>query len=194
MRRMDGWHDLEKRMLFSAPIREAQSIRLVDRACTATYHGGLIYAAIQQRENFMRNHRSMFSLSSYCPHCAPIWCSVGSLWRAQGLTSSELSRLRSVGSVELSPDGRRIAYTVTMRDRPGRPYGQLWIMDVPRRNRSASAAKKIPAAVRCGRRKQMVCVSGQPGWRSTGCSWPDRPVLMSISRLAERTNSPLRDR
>jgi len=50
---------------------------------------------------------------------------------AQGLTSSELSRLRSVGSVELSPDGRRIAYTVTMRDRPGRPYGQLWIMDVP---------------------------------------------------------------
>src|SRR5258708_33131642 len=49
---------------------------------------------------------------------------------AQGLTSSELSRLRSVGSVELSPDGRRIAYTVTMRDRPGRPSGQLWIMAV----------------------------------------------------------------
>src|SRR6266849_4064435 len=49
---------------------------------------------------------------------------------AQGLSSGDLSRLRSVGSVELSPDGRRIAYTVTMRDRPGRPYGQLWIMDV----------------------------------------------------------------
>src|SRR6202140_4483992 len=49
---------------------------------------------------------------------------------AQGLGSNDLSRLRSVGSVELSPDGRRIAYTVTMRDRPGRPYGQLWIMDV----------------------------------------------------------------
>jgi len=49
---------------------------------------------------------------------------------AQGLTSSDLSRLRSVGSVELSPDGHRIAYSVTMRDRPGRPWGQLWIMDV----------------------------------------------------------------
>ena len=49
---------------------------------------------------------------------------------AQGLASSDLSRLRSVGSAELSPDGKRIAYTVTMRDRPGRPYGQLWIMDV----------------------------------------------------------------
>ena len=50
--------------------------------------------------------------------------------RAQGLTSSDLSRLRSVGRVELSPDGHRIAYSVTMRDRPGRPWGQLWIMDV----------------------------------------------------------------
>lgn len=49
---------------------------------------------------------------------------------AQGLLSSDLSRLRSVGSVELSRDGRRIAYSVTMRDRPGRPYGQVWTMDV----------------------------------------------------------------
>ena len=50
--------------------------------------------------------------------------------RAQGLVSSDLSRLRSVASAELSPDGHRIAYSVTMRDRPGRPYGQLWIMDL----------------------------------------------------------------
>ena len=49
---------------------------------------------------------------------------------AQGLASSDISRLRSVGSVELSPDGRRIAYTIVMRDRPGRPYGQLWMMDM----------------------------------------------------------------
>jgi dipeptidyl aminopeptidase/acylaminoacyl peptidase len=49
---------------------------------------------------------------------------------AQVLTSSDLSRLRSIGSVALSPDGRSIAYTITMRDRPGRPYGQLWVMDV----------------------------------------------------------------
>ena len=48
----------------------------------------------------------------------------------QVLTSGDLSRLRSIGSVALSPDGRSIAYTITMRDRPGRPYGQLWVMDV----------------------------------------------------------------
>jgi dipeptidyl aminopeptidase/acylaminoacyl peptidase len=49
---------------------------------------------------------------------------------AQGLQSADLSRFRSVGTVELSPDGQRIAYTVTMRDRPGRPYSQIWIMEV----------------------------------------------------------------
>lgn len=50
--------------------------------------------------------------------------------RTQGLASSDLSKLRSVGSVALSPDGRHLAYSVAMRDEPGRPYGQLWVMDV----------------------------------------------------------------
>src|SRR5712671_6511940 len=49
---------------------------------------------------------------------------------AQGLASADLSRLRSVGSVAVSPDGHRLAYTMVMRDRPGRPYGQLWIMEL----------------------------------------------------------------
>jgi len=48
----------------------------------------------------------------------------------QGLASSDLSRLRSVGGVAASPDGKRVVHTVIMRDRPGRPYGQLWIMDL----------------------------------------------------------------
>jgi dipeptidyl aminopeptidase/acylaminoacyl peptidase len=49
---------------------------------------------------------------------------------AQGFSSGDLSLLRSVGSVELSPDGHRVAYTIVMRDRPGRPYGQVWVMDL----------------------------------------------------------------
>jgi dipeptidyl aminopeptidase/acylaminoacyl peptidase len=49
---------------------------------------------------------------------------------AQGLTSGDLSRLRSIGDVAISPDGHFIAYTVAMRDHPGRPYGQLWVVDL----------------------------------------------------------------
>ena len=66
------------------------------------------------------------------------WCALYSLAfltivplsTAQGLVSSDLSRLRNVGSVAVSPDAHRVAYTVVMRDRPGRPYGQLWIMEL----------------------------------------------------------------
>jgi dipeptidyl aminopeptidase/acylaminoacyl peptidase len=45
-----------------------------------------------------------------------------------GLTSADLYKLHSVGDVQLSPDGSRIAYAVTNNDQPGRPYSQTWIM------------------------------------------------------------------
>ena len=50
--------------------------------------------------------------------------------RGGGLESQDLSRLRSVGGVEFSPDGARIAYTMENRDGPGRPYSQVWVMEV----------------------------------------------------------------
>jgi dipeptidyl aminopeptidase/acylaminoacyl peptidase len=56
-----------------------------------------------------------------------VWPPAGS---AQGLVSADWSRLRAVGDVAISPDGRRIAYSVVMRDRPGRAYSQLWILDI----------------------------------------------------------------
>src|SRR5256884_2415734 len=60
------------------------------------------------------------------------WCLGATLpcARTQGVVSSDLSKLRSVGGVALSPDGRHLAYSVVMRDEPGRPYGQLWMMDL----------------------------------------------------------------
>jgi dipeptidyl aminopeptidase/acylaminoacyl peptidase len=48
----------------------------------------------------------------------------------QGLQNDDLYRLRSISEVQFSVDSRHIAYSVTMRDRPGRPYSQIWIMDV----------------------------------------------------------------
>jgi dipeptidyl aminopeptidase/acylaminoacyl peptidase len=50
---------------------------------------------------------------------------------AQGrLQSSDFLELRSVGAVQWSPDGARIAYTVTNNDGPGGPYSQLWLLTV----------------------------------------------------------------
>src|SRR5207237_10644158 len=52
------------------------------------------------------------------------------LAQSKGLVSTDLARFRAVGEVALSPDGHRIAYTVEMFDRPGRPYSQVWVMDL----------------------------------------------------------------
>src|ERR1700720_4208783 len=60
----------------------------------------------------------------------------------QGLVSSDLLRLRSVGGVAASPDGKRVAYTVVMRDRPGRPYGQLWLLDLATQKSSRVGGEK----------------------------------------------------
>jgi dipeptidyl aminopeptidase/acylaminoacyl peptidase len=47
-----------------------------------------------------------------------------------GLTSADLYQLKSVGDVQLSPDGRRVVYSITHNDRPGRPYSDTWIRDI----------------------------------------------------------------
>src|SRR5687767_3880143 len=47
-----------------------------------------------------------------------------------GVTSADLYKLRSLGDVQLSPDGKRVAYAVTRRDGPGRPASEAWIRDL----------------------------------------------------------------
>ena len=74
----------------------------------------------------MRALRSM----AVCVSLAITACAFAGGGAAQELTSADLSRLRSVDGVALSPDGHRVAYIVVMRDRPGRPYGQLWLMEL----------------------------------------------------------------
>ncbi len=48
----------------------------------------------------------------------------------RGLRSTDVSALRGLRDVQLSPDGRRVAYTVTRNDRPGRPYSEAWVRDI----------------------------------------------------------------
>jgi len=50
--------------------------------------------------------------------------------QTKGLQSKDLYQLKSVSDVHVSPDGTRIAYSIVNNDRPGRPYSQVWIMDV----------------------------------------------------------------
>jgi dipeptidyl aminopeptidase/acylaminoacyl peptidase len=47
-----------------------------------------------------------------------------------GLQPEDLSRMRAVVQTQFSPDGKLVAYTVLRYDRPGRPWPQLWVMDV----------------------------------------------------------------
>ncbi|MET0499795.1 MAG: S9 family peptidase [Steroidobacteraceae bacterium] len=44
--------------------------------------------------------------------------------------SADYLRMKSVGDVEFSPDRARIAYSISSNDGAGRPYSQLWIMEV----------------------------------------------------------------
>jgi dipeptidyl aminopeptidase/acylaminoacyl peptidase len=47
-----------------------------------------------------------------------------------GFQSADLHQLKSVGEVQLSPDGRYITYSLTSREDPGRPASTIWIHDV----------------------------------------------------------------
>ena len=115
------------------------------------------------------------------------------LGEAQGLTSGDLTRFRSVGGSVLSPDGHRVAYTVISFDRPGRPAPQLWIMDL--------ATQK---SIRIGGEKD---VNGNPRWSPDG-KWlaftgrvgekhglllarPDGSEITTLVEKIEGTNSPL---
>jgi dipeptidyl aminopeptidase/acylaminoacyl peptidase len=47
-----------------------------------------------------------------------------------GLQVADYQRLRSVAQAEVSPDGKLVAYTVMRYDRPGRPWPQVWVLDL----------------------------------------------------------------
>jgi dipeptidyl aminopeptidase/acylaminoacyl peptidase len=71
-----------------------------------------------------------------------------------GLQPADYQRLRAVVQAEFSPDAKFIAYTVLRYDHPGRPWPQLWVMDL------ATAKSK-----RVGGENE---VAGSPVWSPDG--------------------------
>ena len=47
-----------------------------------------------------------------------------------GLQIADLSALRTLGEVQISPDGGKIAYAVTRNDKGARPTSEIWIRDL----------------------------------------------------------------
>jgi dipeptidyl aminopeptidase/acylaminoacyl peptidase len=73
-------------------------------------------------------------------------CAIATSGAGAGLQSQDLNHFRSVNEVKLSPDGTHIAYTVTMNDRPGRPYTQIWIMDAATQKTARLGSEKETAS------------------------------------------------
>src|ERR1700684_589489 len=110
---------------------------------------------------------------------------------AQVLTSSDLSRLRGVGSVALSPDGRYVAYAVTMRDLPGRPYDQLWVMELNTGKSIRLGGDKAAGSPLWSGDSKWVAFHGQDGDKhGLLIAHPDGSETTFLTVLAG-TNSPL---
>ncbi|HZT32281.1 MAG TPA: S9 family peptidase [Bryobacteraceae bacterium] len=63
-----------------------------------------------------------------------------------GFQSSDLLKMRAVGGVQFSPDGSRLAYTITRNDGPRRPFAQLWIMTLADRHSICLSAGQEPSS------------------------------------------------
>ena len=116
----------------------------------------------------------------------------GSSGTPAGLQSGDLSRLRAVNDVEFSPDGKSIAYTVIMRDHPGRAYSQLWVMDVATRKSSRLGNdKSVAGAPRWSHDGRWLSYTGTDG--KQGGLWIVHPDGSDATFLAPMSgsNSPL---
>jgi dipeptidyl aminopeptidase/acylaminoacyl peptidase len=110
---------------------------------------------------------------------------------AQGLSSSDISQLRSIGGVALSPDGRYVAYTVTMRDKPGRPYEQLWVMEISSgKSVRLGGDKPASAPLWCADGKWIAFRGAAGDKHGLLVARPDGSVTAFLAALAG-SNSPL---
>jgi dipeptidyl aminopeptidase/acylaminoacyl peptidase len=108
------------------------------------------------------------------------------------LRSSDLYKLRSVSSVALSPDEARVAYTVVNRDRPGRPYSQVWVMELTTRKTQRLGEEKESTSnpVWSPDGKWLAFQGGEGDNRGLMIAHPDGSAQTFLAPM-KGTNSPL---
>jgi dipeptidyl aminopeptidase/acylaminoacyl peptidase len=137
-----------------------------------------------------RSNAGLFRIS-VCLTCAALLIAIATPACAQLLTSSDLSRLRSVGSAAISPDGHYVAYSITMRDQPGRPHGQLWVMDLSTTKSVRLGGDKSPSGPLWSNDSKWIAFRGADGdQHGILIAHPDGSDPTFLAPLAG-TNSPL---
>src|SRR5690242_16384523 len=79
---------------------------------------------------FFNRHSSLYNRQSMRYALLLLTCAVLCLAAHAQLQPADLYHLRSVSDVAIAPDANHIAYAVQSNDGPGRPYGQIWILDL----------------------------------------------------------------
>ena len=85
---------------------------------------------------------------------------------ARGLRIGDLARLHSVGDVQLSPDGSRIAYSISYSDRPGRPYSRVRILTIATGRSTLLGEDGIGSSPRWSPDGKWIAYFGRSGDRS----------------------------
>jgi dipeptidyl aminopeptidase/acylaminoacyl peptidase len=112
--------------------------------------------------------------------------------QGNGLVASDYQKLRSVGQAEISPDGKLIAYTIVRYDRPGRPWGQLWVMDVASKKsiRIGAENEGSGGAVWSPDGKWIACMGAAEGKHGLAIVRPDGTGATFMAEVMD-TNAPL---
>jgi dipeptidyl aminopeptidase/acylaminoacyl peptidase len=106
-------------------------------------------------------------------------------------TSADVRRIQSVLDLQASPAGGTVAYTIQLRDRPGRPSTQLWMLDLASKKPSKFEGLTGAGGARWSPDGHWLALFGQDGSRSgLFIAHPDGSDLRFVAPIVA-TNHPL---